>query len=103
MKTGTPFGGDAICKIMKNVLIAFEAFDGDEKDLTPGYQYVDGHMIFDIKIGENFCRKARMVAGGHMASTPSSLIYSSVVSRDSVRIIFTMAALHGLKVLSADI
>jgi hypothetical protein len=29
--------------------------------------------------GENFCRKARMVAGGHMASTPSSLTHSSVV------------------------
>ena len=102
-ENGDTLWWDAICKEMKNVLIAFEEFDGDEKDLPPGYQYVDCHMIFDIKMGENFRRKARMVAGGHMTSTPSSLTYSSVVSRDSVRIIFTIAALNGLKVLSADI
>ena len=66
---------------MKNVRVAFEEFDGPENDFPPGYQYVDCHMIFDIKMGENFRRKALMVAGGHKTSTPSSLTYSSVVSR----------------------
>ena len=60
-------------------------------------------MIFDIKMGEGFRQKACMVAGGHMAEAPSSLTYSSVVSRDSVRIALMIAALNGLKVLACDI
>ena len=60
-------------------------------------------MIFDIKMGENFRRKARMVAGQHTTETPSSITYSSVVSRDSVRILLTVAALNDIDVLSSDI
>ena len=88
---------------MRNVRIAFEEFAGTEQDIPPGYQYVDCHMIFDIKMGENFRRKARMVAGGHQTVTPAALTYASVVSRDSVRICLTIAALNGLKVLACDI
>jgi hypothetical protein len=61
-------------------------------------------LIFDVKMGENFRRKARFVAGGHTTEVPESLItYSSVVSRDSVRIALTIAGLNGLKVMSCDI
>ena len=60
-------------------------------------------MIFDVKMGENFRRKARMVAGGHTTDVPAVLTYSSVVSRDSVRIAFTIAALNDVKVLVCDI
>ena len=60
-------------------------------------------MIFDIKMGENFRRKARMVAGGHTTETPAVLTYLSVVSRDSARIALTIAVLNDLKVLSCDI
>ena len=60
-------------------------------------------MIFDIKLGENFRRKSRLVGGGHMTSTPAALTYSSVVSRDSVRICLTMAALNDLDLLACDI
>ena len=60
-------------------------------------------MIFDIKISENFRRKASYVADGHKTEAPASVTYSSVVSRDSVRICLTAAALNDLKVLSADI
>ena len=88
---------------MRNVRIAFEEFNGDKQDIPPGYQYVDCHIIFDVKMGKNFRRKARMVAGGHTTITPSSITYSSVVSRDSVRIALTIAALNGLKVLGYDI
>ena len=93
----------AICKEMANVGIAFQVFDGNEADIPKGYQYIDCHLIFDVKMGENFRRKARMVAGGHTTDVPTSLTYSSVVSRDSVRIMFTVAALNGLKVLGCDI
>ena len=54
-------------------------------------------------MGENFRRKARFVAGGHTTDVPSALTYASVVSRDSVRIALTAAALNGLKVLACDI
>ena len=94
---------EAICKEMRNVRIAFEIFEGNENEIPPGYQKVDCHMIFDIKMGENCRRKARMVAGGHTTSTPPSITYSSVVSRDSVRIALTIAALNDLKVLGCDI
>jgi hypothetical protein len=58
-------------------------------------------MIFDIKM--DFTRKARFVAGGHTTETPASTTYSSVVSRDSVRIVFLFAALNGLDILAVDV
>ena len=103
-QNGNHLWWDAICQEMKNVDIAFELYDGDTNDLTAeGYQFVKCHMIYDIKMGENFRRKARMVAGGHMTEAPSSVTYSSVVSRDSVRIALTIAALNGLSTLACDI
>ena len=68
-----------------------------------GYQEIDLHMVFDIKLGENFRRKARMMAGGHKTKPPNSVTYSSVVSRDSVRICLLIAALNELDLQSADI
>ena len=47
--------------------------------------------------------KACYVAGGHTTDPPSSITYSSVVSRDSTRIAFTLAALNGVEIRSADI
>lgn len=59
-------------------------------------------MIFDVKrMGENFHRKTRMVAGGNTTETPSSWIYSSIVSRDSIAL--TIAALNDLSVIACDI
>ena len=61
------------------------------------------HFIFDVKLGGNFRRKARLVADGHKTDTPSSVTYNSIVSRDSVRICLLLAALNDLKILSGDI
>ena len=88
---------------MKNVQVSFEAWEGSIADLPPGYQEITCHMIFDVKMGENFRRKARMVADGHRTQTPAAITYSSVVSRDSVHIALTVAALNKLKVLLCDI
>ena len=68
-----------------------------------GYQEISGHIIFDVKLGEGFRRKARFVGDGHKTKTPSSVTYSSVVSRDSVRIILMVAALNDLDIQGADI
>lgn len=102
-ENGDTLWWEAICKEMKNVRIAFEEWKGEASELPPGYQKINCHIVFDIKMGENFRRKARMVAGGHMTETPSTLTYSSVVSRDSVRIALMIAALNDLKVLACDI
>ena len=60
-------------------------------------------MIFDIKLGENFRRKARYVADDYTTETPASLTYSSVVCRDSVCTEFLLAALNGLDIKACDI
>ena len=60
-------------------------------------------MIFDVKLGENFRRKSRLVGGGHTTTAPASIKYSSVVSRDSVRIALTIAVLNDLDILACDI
>ena len=43
-------------KEMKNVQIAFESYDGDINDLVKdqGFTKIDCHIIFDVKMGENF-------------------------------------------------
>ena len=61
------------------------------------------YMIFDIKLDGKFTRKARLVAGGHTTAPPSSITYSSVVSRESVGIVFLLASLNDLDILACDI
>ena len=72
---------DAICQEMKNVRITFEVWEKTIDEIPPGYQEVKCHIIFYVKMGENFRRKARMVAGGHKTVTPAALMYASVVSK----------------------
>ena len=103
-ENGNTFWWDAILKEMKNVRPAFEVWEKSEGEIPIGFQQIKCHLIFDVKMGENFRRKARFVAGGHTTEVPDYLItYSSVVSRDSVRIALTIAALNGLKVMACDI
>ena len=83
--------------------IAFEEFEGDKSHLPPSYQEVGRHIIFDIKMGKIFRRKLRMVAGGPTNETPAALTYAYLVSRDSVWIVLTIAALNDLKLLACDI
>jgi hypothetical protein len=99
-ETGTDFWRKAIEKEMKNVRVAFEFSDGD---LIPvAHKELTVHMIFDVKI--TLERKARLVADGHKTEKqPKEHTFSSVVSRDSVRIFFMLAALNNLNVYSADI
>ena len=93
---------EAIETVMKKIRSAVELHDGDPTELI-GYQQINVHFVFDVKLGENFRRKARLVADGHKTKPPSSVTYSSVVSRDSVRICLTYAALNDLDILAGDI
>ena len=105
--TGTTFWRDAIEKELKRVKVAWE----ERSDLQLeeiragnqliGYTEINCHMIFDVKM--EFTHKARFVAGGHMTEAPSSITYASVITRDSVRLAFLIAALNGLDILACDI
>ena len=99
-ETGTDLWQKAIGKEMKNVMPAFTFLEQDKK-VPIGYQHIDCHMIFDVKM--DITGKARFVAGEHMTEAPALLTHSSVVSFESVRIAFTVAALNDLDVLIADI
>jgi hypothetical protein len=69
--------------------------------MPPGFKKIDCHMVFDVKL--DLVCKARFVAGGHQTDPPKESVYSSIVSRDSVRLAFLIAALNDLEILSADI
>jgi hypothetical protein len=99
-KTGTDFWAKAIRKEMQAVAKAFQILGEDAADPV-GYTPIEVHMVFDIK--PDFTRKARLVAGGHVTDPPSSITYASVVSRESVRIAFLIAALNDLDIMAADI
>ena len=68
-----------------------------------GYQEIRFHMIFYIKMDKRFTRNSRYVAGGHTTDPPSSITYSSVVSRGSIRIAFTLSSLNGVDIRASDI
>jgi hypothetical protein len=98
-RTGTTFWRDAIDKEMTNVLMAFEYLENGKP--PPGFTQIKCNMIFDIK--STLDRKARLVAGGHLTDPPKDAVFSSVVTRESVRIAFTMAALNDLEILAGDV
>ena len=47
---------EAIMKEMQNVRPDFEVFEKRKEDIPIGYQQIKCHMIFDVKLGENFRR-----------------------------------------------
>src|SRR6476620_2756814 len=44
-----------------------------------------------------------MVAGGHMTEAPAVMTYASIVSRETVQVALTIAALNGMEVKASDI
>jgi Reverse transcriptase (RNA-dependent DNA polymerase) len=99
-ENGNTLWYDAIIKEKGNIRVAFHILEPGEEP-PPGYKQIPLRMIFDIKM--DFTHKARLVAGGHMTDPPSSITYSSVLSRETVRIIFVVAALNELELTAADI
>jgi hypothetical protein len=105
----TDFWKRAINKEMAKVKVALKTHDGH----TPqqlwegkvaefvGFKEIGCHIMFGIKM--DFTRKACFVAGGHTTAAPSSLTYSSVVSRDSIQLAFLIAALNDINIMSCDL
>jgi Reverse transcriptase (RNA-dependent DNA polymerase) len=98
----------AIEKEMLNVRPAFSVMIGAshqdvlERRVLVGHTRIPCHMVFDVKM-ESLTRKARLVAGGHMTEETDAITYSSVVSRESVRIGLLLASLEDTRILAADI
>ena len=98
--TGTDYWHQAIDKEMKNVRVAFQFSDDDS--IPVGHELLTVHMVFDVKMSLE--RKARLVADGHkVEEQPKEYTFSTVVTRESVRLFFLLAALNDLDILSADI
>ena len=82
---GNTFWQDSITKEMKNVRVALQILDENE-EVPIGYKFIRCHMIIYVKM-EDFRRKSRLVAGGHMTDTPAAFTYASAVSCESVRLV----------------
>lgn len=85
---------------MVNNRVAFQILE-EEEQVPIRYKWIKSHKIFDMKM--DFTCKACYVAGGHMMNPPLTITYSSVVSWDSVRIAFLLAALNDINLLATNI
>ena len=99
-KTGTDHWRKAFDKEMRNVFGAFSFLD-DGQQPPPGFAFCGIQLIWDVKL--DLTRKCRLVARGDKLEPPKADTFASVVSRDSVRLFFLLAALNDLEVLSCDI
>ena len=99
-ENGNTFWQDAIKKEMGTVMKAFDILP-DGAVAPPGFGKIKCHLVFDVKMG-SLQRKARFVCDGSRSDVSEIPTYASVVSRDSVRIGFMLAALNGLDMFGAD-
>ena len=99
-KNGNTLWRDAINREMENLKVAFDILD-DGKKPPPGYSKSSGHIIFDVWM--TLERKARWVKDGHKTPEPTWFTFAGVVSRETVRIALTYAALNDLDVCACDI
>ena len=99
-KNGNTLWRDALTKEMENLKVAFDILERGQAP-PPGYKKASGHIIFDVRM--TLERKARWVKDGHKTPQPDNCTYAGVVSRESVRIALTSAALNGLPVCACDI
>ena len=86
--------------LWENVKIPFQVIPKGKKPPN-GFQYINCHMVLDIKM--DFQRKIDLVVGAQMTHTPDTITYSSVVTRETLCIALTMAALHDLEVKVAEV
>ena len=99
-RNGDTIWRDAINKEMSNLKVAFDIME-DSESLPPGWSKASGHLVFDVRM--TLERKARWVKDGHRTPEPDNSTYAGVVSRESVRIALTYAALNNLDVCACDI
>ena len=99
-RNGNTLWRDALKKEMYNLGVAFEILD-EGAHAPHGWKQVTRHLVWDVKM--DFTRKARWVLNGHKTPDLIGSTYAGVVSRESVHIALTYAALNDLDVFAADI
>ena len=95
---GNTLWKEAIAKEIKNMRAAFKILVEDGNP-PPCYKKIRCHMIFDISM-EDFRRRTRLVAGGHITKPPDIIMYAIVASRETIRIELIVAALNDLQAMT---
>ena len=103
-KTDSLYGNtmrrDALKKEMNNFGVAFEILD-EGPHVPHGWKQVTGHLVLDVKM--DLTRTARWVLDLHKTPDQIGSTYAGVVSRESVCIALSYAALNDLDVFAANI
>ena len=84
-------------------LLSPGCFDFRPPDSKPGpdYQFVKLTIIYEVK--QDGCRKAHLVAGGHLVDPHSISTHSTMVKGVSVCLLDVIAHCDNLKVLCGDV
>ena len=99
-ETGSDHWRRAIEKEVGGIAVSFEVCEDGQGRV--GDKKITCHWIFSVKL--DLTRKARLVADGHkVPESAKENTYSTVPSRDSIRLFFLIAALNDLEVWAADI
>jgi hypothetical protein len=91
---------DAINREMENLKVAFDILEDGAK-VPVGYHKASGHLFFDVRM--TLERKARWVKDGHKTPEPEWSIFAGIVSRESVRIALSYAALNDIPICACDV
>jgi Reverse transcriptase (RNA-dependent DNA polymerase). len=96
--------------LVHKVRVAFEKSNASVDSMQSGqampgsYQEIGYHYwVFDMKMDGSFAKKTALVAEGNTTETPTAMTYLSVVSRDSIHIVFLFATLNNLEICAADV
>ena len=101
-ENGNTLWQDAIAKEMSNVKVAFDIHEkGNDASVSQRRTYIECYLIFDVKM--DMTQKARFVANGTKTADLVNSTWAGVVSRKSVRIALTYAALLEVHIMAADI
>ena len=91
---------DTLGKEISNLQVAFDILDENQHPPTC-WSKSSRHIIFDVCM--TLERKDRWVKDGHRTPETNHSTYAGVVSRESIRIALTYAALNNLDVCACDI
>ena len=82
---------DAISKEIENLKVAFDVLEDGAK-IPVGHTKASGYLVFDVRMALE--RKARWVKDSHRTPETEWSTFAGVVSKESVHIVLTHAALN---------
>ena len=91
---------DATKKEMEMILIAFSIQEKDSVKPNAPQTLSSSHLVFNVKM--DFTCKARWIKNGYLHDSPTESTFARVVSRETVRLCLTYAALNDLNVMCCD-